>query len=151
MPKRLRTPAVLAAVLWALGAGAQAQDLRLPKVDLDYDKDVDFAAFRTFSWKDPAAAAASPQTHVRIVWYVERELEKKGLRKAADGKGDLFVRYYAVGKQSLQGAASQGQSALPGGTGQLSTNIDLRQVLAGTLILELQRAADEKPVCRAGS
>ena len=58
---------------------ALAQPLRMPKVELDYDKEVDFSTFKTYSWKDPAAAAKDPQMHTRIIWYVERELEKKGL------------------------------------------------------------------------
>jgi hypothetical protein len=128
-----------------------AQPFTMPKVDVDYDKEVDFSTFRTFSWKEPEAAAKDPQMHTRIVWYVERELEKKGLRKAADGEGDLHVRYYAKGKESLKGTPSQGQTYLPGGAGQMSTSVDFQKVLAGTLIIELQRASDGKPVWRAGS
>jgi hypothetical protein len=123
----------------------------MPKVELDYDKDEDFSAFRTYSWKDPAAAAKDPQMHTRIVWYVERELEKKGLAKKPEGEGDLFVRYYAKGKEGLKGTPTQGQSYLPGGAGQLTTGVDFKRVLEGTLILELQRASDQKPVWRAGS
>jgi hypothetical protein len=123
----------------------------MPKVDLDYDREVDFTVLRTYSWKDPAAAAKDPQMHTRIIWYVERELEKKGLRKAAEGRGDLFVRYYAKGKEGLKGTASQGESYVPGGAGQLTTAVDFTKVLEGTLILELQRASDEKAVWRAGT
>jgi hypothetical protein len=130
---------------------APAQTLKMPKVELDYDKDVDFGAFKTYSWKDPAAAAKDPQMHTRIVWYVERELEKKGLLKKPEGEGDLFVRYYAKGKEGLKGTPSQGASYLPGGAGQLTTGVDFKKVLEGTLILELQRASDEKAVWRAGT
>jgi hypothetical protein len=149
----MRVRRTLAAV--ALGSllvpEALAQDLKMPKVELDYDEGADFAAFKTYSWKDPAAAANDPQMHTRIVWYVERELEKKGLAKQPEGKGDLFVRYYAKAKEGLKGTSSQGESYLPGGAGQLTTSVDFRKVLEGTLILELQRATDEKPVWRAGS
>ena len=86
---------------------AFAQTLKMPKVDLDYDKDVDFSAFKTYSWKDPAAAAKDPQMHTRIVWYVERELEKKGLAKKPEGEGDLFVRYYAKGREGFKGTGTQ--------------------------------------------
>jgi len=44
-----------------------------------------------------------------------------------------------------------GRTELPGGAGQLMTSVDVRKVLEGTLILELQRASDGKPVWRAGS
>ncbi len=77
--------------------------------------------------------------HTRIIWYVERELEKKGLRKTADGQGDLFVRYYAKAHEGLKGTPSQGESYLPGGAGQLTTGVDFSKAVEGTLILELQR------------
>ena len=77
-----RALALLAAVSLAAPL-ALAQPLKMPKVELDYDKDVDFSTFKTYSWKDPAAAAKDPQMHTRIIWYVERALEKKGLTKAA--------------------------------------------------------------------
>jgi hypothetical protein len=149
MHSRLSLVAAFLALL--LAPLAPAQTLKMPKVDLDYDKDVDFGAFKTYSWKDPAAAAKDPQMHTRIVWYVDRELEKKGLVKKPEGEGDLFVRYYAKGKEGLKGTPTQGESYLPGGTGQLTTGVDFQRVLEGTLILELQRASDEKPVWRAGS
>ena len=128
-----------------------AQTITMPKVDLDYDKDVDFSAFKTYSWKDPIAAAKDPQMHTRIIWYVERELEKKGLTKKPEGEGDLFVRYYAKGRQGLKGTPSQNESHLAGAAGQLTTSVDFSKVVEGTLLLELQRASDAKAVWRAGS
>ena len=136
-------------LLPALQPPAQAQQFKMPRVDLDYDKDVDFAAFKSFSWKDTDAVAKDPQMHTRIVWYVERELEKKGLKKATDAAGDLLVRYYTKGREGLKGTSSQGQTTLPGGAGQLTTSVDFRKVLEGTLLVELQRASDTKAVWRA--
>ena len=151
MRARLPLAAALALLTATPAAPGLAQVLKMPKVELDFDKDVDFAAFKTFSWKDPAAAARDPQMHTRIIWYVERELEKKGLTKRPDGEGDLFVRYYAKAHEGLKGTATQDQSYLPGGAGQLTTGVDFKKVLEGTLILELQRASDEKAVWRAGT
>ena len=151
MRARLPLVAALAAAHRDAGAPGLAQALKMPKVELDFDKEVDFAAFKTYSWKDPAAAAKDPQMHTRIIWYVERELEKKGLTKAPEGQGDLFVRYYAKGREGLKGTPTQGESYLPGGAGQLTTGVDFQKVAEGTLLLELQRASDEKPVWRAGT
>ena len=81
-----RALALLAAAALAAPL-ALAQQFTMPKVDLDYDPEVDFSTFRTYSWKDPAEAAKDPQMHTRIIWYVERELEKKGLKKAARRPG----------------------------------------------------------------
>ena len=89
--------------------------------------------------------------HTRIVWYVERELEKKGLKKATDATGDLLVRYYAKKREGLKGTSSQGQTTLPGGAGQLTTSVDFQKVVEGTLLVELQRASDAKAVWRAAS
>ncbi|HSD66799.1 MAG TPA: DUF4136 domain-containing protein [Vicinamibacteria bacterium] len=151
MPVRRRPAALAALVAAALASAALAQDLRVPKVELDYDKDVDFAAFKTFSWKDPLEAAKDPQMHTRIVWYVERELEKKGLAKKPEGEGDLFVRYYAKARRGFKGTPTQSESYLSGAAGRLTTSVDFSKVVEGTLLLELQRAADGKAVWRAGS
>ena len=142
---------VWASATEASATAALAQTITMPKVDLDYDKDVDFSKFKTFSWKDPLAAAKDPQMHTRIVWYVERELEKKGLKKVPEGQGDLFVRYYAKAKQGYKGTPSQDQSYLSGAASQLTTSVDFSKVVEGTLLLELQRASDEKAVWRAGT
>ena len=128
---------------------AGAQQFKLPRVDVDYDKEVDFSAFKTYSWKDTDVVAEDPGMHTRIVWYVERELEKKGLKKPKSGTGDLLVRYYAKKREELKGTPSQGETTLPGGAGQLTTSVDFHRVLEGTLLVELQRASDEKAVWRA--
>jgi hypothetical protein len=146
-----RRALALLAVVSLAAPLALGQDFRMPKVDLDYDKDVDFSTFKTYSWKDPAEAAKDPQMHTRIIWYVERELEKKGLKKVPDGQGDVLVRYYAKADTGLRGTPSQSESYLPGGSGQLTTSVDFSKVVEGTLILELQRASDEKAVWRAGT
>jgi len=130
-------------------SSVRAQQFKMPRVDLDYDKDADFASFKTYAWKDSDAIAKDSQMHTRIVWYVDRELEKKGLKKAPDDDADLLVRYYTKARQSLEGTPSQGQTTLPGGAGQLTTSVDFRRVLEGTLLLELQRATDQKAVWRA--
>ena len=148
---RVRLSLIAALLALLPGALAPAQVLKMPKVELDFDKDVDFSAFKTYSWKDPAASAKDPQMHTRIVWYVERELEKKGLKKVPDGQGELFVRYYAKAHEGLKGTPTQGESYMPGGAGQLTTGVDFSKAIEGTLMLELQRASDEKPVWRAGT
>lgn len=154
-PRRVARGASLvgaaAAALALAAAPLGAQQFKVPRVDLDYDKEADFRAFKSYSWKDAGAVAEDPAMHARIVWYVERELEKKGLEKVADGKGDLLVRYYAKKREGLKGTPSQGETTLPGGAGQLTTSVDFHKVLEGTLLVELQRASDERPVWRAAT
>jgi len=144
-------------VLGAMATGvpaALAQQLNMPRVDVHTDPDVDFAAIETYGWKDPVSPANNHDVHISIIWYVERELEKRGLTKIPDddpATPDVFLRYYAKAKSSIQGTPSKTQSLLPGGPETLTTSFDLRKVRDGTLILELQRAADNKALWRAGS
>jgi len=151
MQAHSRRSALVAVLVMAFASAALGQTLKMPKVDLDYDKEVDFSAFETYSWKDPLAAAKDPQMHTRIIWYVERELEKKGLTKKPEGEGDLFVRYFAKGRESYKGTPTQSESYLAGAASQLTTSVDFSKVAEGTLLLELQRASDGKAVWRAGS
>jgi hypothetical protein len=144
--------AALALALGILGLAppvARAQQFQMPRVELDYDKAADFKAFATFSWKDTGQVAEDPAMHARIVWYVERELEKKGLKKSASGPGDLLVRYYAKKREELQGTAKDSDTPLPGGAAQHTTSVDIGKVTGGTLLVELQRASDEKAVWTA--
>jgi hypothetical protein len=141
---------LLAIALLLLASPVLAQQLRLPKVEVDADPEADFSSFHTYGWKDPARPAANPTVHTSIIWYVDAELRKKGLEKV-DENPDLWVRYYAKGESRLKGTPQQSDSRLPGGTGSLTASVDFEKVREGTLILELQRASDEKVVWRAGS
>jgi hypothetical protein len=141
-------------VLAAMGAGAPAafaQEFRMPRVELDFDPAAKFATFKTYRWKDGPFTGDNPKAQASIVWYTERDLEAKGLRKVAEGPVDLLVRYYAKASKSLKGIPAQGESILPGGNGSLTTSVDFQQVAEGTMILELYRASDEKLVWRAGT
>ena len=128
-----------------------AQQLQMPKVELQHDETADFKAFATFSWKDTGQVAEDPAMHARIVWYVERELEKKGLKKAIDCHVDLLVRYYAKKHDEIKGTPSQSETTLPGGAAQHTTSVDFKKVTGGTLLVELQRASDQKPVWTAST
>ena len=140
--------------LAVVAAASPAQQLRMPKVQVHADPEVDFSVFRTFGWKDPVSPAESREVHTSIFWYVDRGLEEKGLTKIPDGSEtvpDLFVRYYAKGRRSIQGTPIQTQEILPGSPKSMTTSFDLHKVRSGTLILELQRASDEQAVWRAGT
>jgi hypothetical protein len=96
--RELYASAALAAVL---SPAASAQELRLPQVDVDYDKDADFGSFATYAWKEPADSAKDPRVHSSVVWYVDAGLRKKGLRREArlEGRLGLHVDRHAPARR----------------------------------------------------
>ncbi|ALN20729.1 DUF4136 domain-containing protein [Ectopseudomonas mendocina] len=68
-------------------------------LERDFDPSRDFAAYRTWSWMDDKltyqpddARLKSDITEARISQAVAEQLDQRGLRQAADGKGDLMVQ-----------------------------------------------------------
>ena len=74
------------------------------QVTHDYNPAVDFAAFKTWSFKDPALQyrpnspmLKSDLTEQRIIQAVSSELDQRGLRPVAAGsKPDLLVQTYLI-------------------------------------------------------
>ncbi|WP_415766393.1 DUF4136 domain-containing protein [Pseudomonas sp. ZB1P45] len=100
MFRRLALLAV--AVLLSACAGSQ--------VNHDFDASRDFAAYRSWSWKEPALQyrpddprIKSDLTEQRIRQSVTDQLDQRGLRPAAGGqKGDLSVQTYLIVEQRQQ-------------------------------------------------
>ena len=100
MFRRLALLAV--AVLLTACAGSQ--------VNHDFDASRDFAAYRSWSWKEPALQyrpddprIKSDLTEQRIRQSVSDQLDQRGLRPAAGGqKGDLSVQTYLIVEQRQQ-------------------------------------------------
>jgi hypothetical protein len=143
---RLLTCTLAAFVLFAVG-GLSAQVLQFPKVELEYDETADFSSFRTFRWKATQERAPNATVHSSVSWHVDRGLEKKGLKKLAEGTPDLYVQYDTESKRSLKGTASQ--TAAPSTVGGLSNSIDFHKETQGRLELELYRASDGARVWKA--
>ncbi|MEO8642980.1 DUF4136 domain-containing protein [Pseudomonas sp.] len=80
------------------------------QVNHDFDASRDFAAYRSWSWKEPALQyrpddprIKSDLTEQRIRQSVTDQLDQRGLRPAADGKkGDLSVQTYLIVEQRQQ-------------------------------------------------
>lgn len=130
---------------------ASAQVLQLPKVEVEHDATADFAAFKSYRWKDSQVPADNPAVHTSVVWYVDRGLRDKGLAKKGDEDADLLVRYYTEAREDLKGTPSQTTTSPAGAPSNLSTSVDFRKELHGTLVLELYRASDEKLVWKAAT
>ena len=126
-----------AAALMAAGGTALAQALKLPKAEIDYDHGTDFTAFHTFQWKEGQEPLPNAARNMSMVTAIERELEKKGLKKATEGTADVRVRFYASLDKHLRGASRQSES--PYMVNDLRTSVDIEKMAEGTVIIELYR------------
>ena len=80
------------------------------QVNHDFDASRDFAAYRSWSWKDPALQyrpddprIKSDLTEQRICQSVSEQLDQRGLRPAAAGtRGDLSVQTYLIIEERQQ-------------------------------------------------
>lgn len=81
----LRT--VLLLLLVAVGARAQ-------KIRVDYDKQLNFAQFKTYAWA-PHGAVAHPMLAANLVGAIEDELKARGLQKVTmDQNPGLIIQVY---------------------------------------------------------
>src|ERR1035441_3784117 len=76
---------VLLVLLVSLGAQAQ-------KINVGYDKSLDFSKFKTYAW-EPHGAVAHPMLAADIVGAIEDEMKAKGLQLTTD-KPDLVIQVY---------------------------------------------------------
>jgi hypothetical protein len=67
--------------------GAQAQ-----KVNVSYDKAIDFSKFKTYAW-EPHGAVAHPMLAANVVGAIDEQMKAKGLQLTADNP-DLAIQIY---------------------------------------------------------
>jgi hypothetical protein len=118
------------------------------KVSYDYNKSANFAAFKTYAHKN-GTPAGQPLIDQRILAAIETELGAKGLTKA-DANPDVFVIYHiAVDKEKDISTFSSGYSGGygpygwgwgGGGWGGGTTTTQVRDILIGTLIIDMADA-----------
>jgi hypothetical protein len=121
-------------VCLAITASANGQ---MPKygVTVTADKNVDFAAFKTYSWTvgQPSAVKAIDS---RVVAAVDRELGALGMTKATSGSGDVLATYYSLSRTDAN------VNAKPDAQGQLP------QYRVGTLVVALLNPTDRHRMLR---
>ena len=117
------------------------------KVSYDFDKTANFAGFKTYAEKD-GTKVGQPLIDDRIVAAIEAELAAKGFTKA-DSSPDVFVVYhvafdkqkdistYSTGYAGGYGAYGWGWG---GGWGGGSTTTQVRDILVGTLVIDIADA-----------
>jgi len=121
----------LAVPLWMCSWPASAQEVKV-----DFDKDVDFSAFKTYGWLESQEPAPNLANHLRITRAVEAELEARGLTRSDAPAADLRVRYTGKVDEKIRGKSSTERTVWPSSP-DLRTNVDLKRVKEGTLIIEL--------------
>ena len=117
------------------------------KVSYDFDKTANFAGFKTYAQKD-GTKVGQPLIDDRIVAAIDTELAAKGFTKA-DSSPDVFVVYhvafdkqkdistYSTGYAGGYGAYGWGWG---GGWGGGSTTTQVRDILVGTLVIDIADA-----------
>ena len=117
------------------------------KVSYDYNKAADFAAFKTYAHKD-GTKVGQELIDARIVAAIETELAAKGLTKV-DSNPDLFVVYHMAFDQEKDistFSSGYGGGYGPygwgwgGGWGGGTTSTQVRNILVGTLVIDLADA-----------
>ena len=147
MQKRLLAAAIALLVVPVL---AMAQ-----KVSYDYEKTADFTAFKTYAFKD-GTKVGQPLIDDRIVAAIDAQLAAKGLKKV-EANPDVFVVYHtAFDKEKDISTYSSGYGGgygpygwgWGGGWAGGTTTTQVRDVLVGTLVIDMADAKKNQLVWR---
>ena len=141
-----KTPIAVLALGLLLPAALLAQ-----KTSFDYDKAVDFTAFKTYAQKD-GTKVGDPFVDKRLVDSIDAELTAKGLTRN-DANPDITVIYHvAFDKKQDISSYSTGMAYGPygygWGAGWGGTEVRVREILQGTLIIDIADAKKKNLVFR---
>ena len=119
------------------------------KTTYDYDKTAVFAQFKTYSTKD-GTPTGNPLIDKRIAASIEAQLAAKGFVRN-DSSPDVFVLYHVAFDQQkdistystgpVYGGYGWGWG---GGWGTTSTDVRVRDILVGTLAIDIVDAQKER-------
>jgi hypothetical protein len=125
------------------------------KTSYDYEKSANFAAFKTYAHKQ-GTPVGQELIDARLVAAIDTQLAAKGLTKT-DSNPDLFVVYHiAFDKQKDISTFSSGYGGgygpygwgWGGGWAGGTTHTQVRDILVGTLVIDLADAKKEQLVWR---
>ena len=125
------------------------------KTSYDYDKTANFAGFKTYALQE-GTKVGQPLIDDRIVAAIDAELAAKGLTRATSNP-DLFVVYHvAFDKQKDISTFSSGYGGgygpygwgYGGGWGGGTTSTQVRDILVGTLVIDVADAKNKAMVWR---
>jgi len=125
------------------------------KTSFDFDKTANFAGFKTYAHKD-GTKVGQELIDARIVAAIDAQMAAKGFT-VSDASPDVFVVYHvAFDKQQDISTYSTGYTGgygrygwgYGGGWGGGSSTTQVRDILVGTLVIDLADAKGEKLVWR---
>ncbi len=140
------------AVLIAVPAAAQ-------KVQIDYDKTVDFSKYKTFAWGESPETSlrrVSPLMHSRLKNAIEDEFAKGGIMQVEPNENpDFFITYHTNSKDEVRyNTTSLGYGYGPGwywGGGLGSSTTTAYTYTKGTLIIDIWDAKTKNLIWRGVS
>lgn len=142
--KRATLLGVLSAVLLATTALAL-------EIQVDYNRQIDFSKYRTFSWAE-GTTPLSPMTQDRIRQAVVEAMERRGLEEVADGADLLVVTHAAQSSEKEISAHTWSYGGWGYGawnqSGWGSSTVNVSEVETGTLVVDLIDTASEDLVWR---
>jgi hypothetical protein len=125
--------------LVGLAAVAWGQD-----VHYDYDRDANFASYKTYQWVDvPGGVKLDQLRDQNIKRAVDAQLSQKGLQKV-ETNGDLHVAYQTATKKETQLTGWGTGPRWGGGMGQATTST----ISVGKLVIDMYDPARKQLVWR---
>ncbi len=129
-------------VSWVVAAIVLPATVFAQKTTYDYDKTASFAQFKTYAMKD-GTPTGNPLIDKRIVASIETQLAAKGFVRN-DTMPDVFVLYHvAFDQQKDISTYSSGPVyggygwGWGGGWGATSTDVRVREILVGSLAIDI--------------
>jgi len=111
------------------------------KVDVDYDKAVDFSKARTYAWQT-GQPVSNPLLHKRIISAIDRQLAAKGWTKVEASPSAVLVYQAAVDEQKELSAWGSGPRWSGFGTARVET------ILVGQLVVDIYDASNAQLMWR---
>lgn len=118
------------------------------KVEIEFDRNVDFSKFKTFAIRDGRLNSKNPSLNSDLVRKrldddIQKYLSSKGLSSVASGPADLNVRY-------TLGAVRRAQTeAYPAGWWGMRTRVVRVPYTEGTLVIDFRNPGTRSLVWRA--
>jgi hypothetical protein len=110
---------------------------------VDSNESADFSEYHAYTWREGTPSRSS-EVQLQIQGFIERELDKKGLRKVEEGADVFILTHVLADKHTLDQLSDSGYWEFWSGVRSVSA-YDLR---AGTLVVDVVDATTNDLVWR---